>query len=432
MVDALPPGGLHRETAGGIRTLVRTVCVGVIVMTVAFTTAVVIPSVLLAAPDEAPTPFAPLKPAAPALGAVVAVAEEKPAEEKPAEEKPAADKPAEEKPAEEKPAEDKPAEQAAVAAGEADVAVAADVAVEAVAQPVPNVVNWNYLSDGIMRYGVNGQIREQRTDAVEQASTMYPNIKIARVMPGDTLVKVAEQYGVPVERLALLNRTEAGRVFDAVGVLVVDWKYQWPAGQTLDALAAMLEVPVETLRKLNQMSETDQPKVGQEVLIPGQLMYHSQGREGYLQVAMYGVQTPQNIPYKPETIRMQQQPLAKDQTLTEFAEKHGVKEAFLREMNGLKADEEVPAHTMLLVEYSCELTDKATVDAIVTTFQVDRDRFLSVNGWKEDKDFDVKQRVHLPIGERIRHQVVQQAQQSEPFVPVEFEIEVSQPAANQE
>lgn len=147
------------------------------------------------------------------------------------------------------------------------------------------------------------------------------------------------------------------------------------AGQTLDALAAMLEVPVETLRKLNQMSETDQPKVGQEVLIPGQLMYHSQGREGYLQVAMYGVQTPQNIPYKPETIRMQQQPLAKDQTLTEFAEKHGVKEAFLREMNGLKADEEVPAHTMLLVEYSCELTDKATVDAIVTTFQVDRDRF---------------------------------------------------------
>lgn len=422
MVDALPPGGLQRETVGGIRTSVRTVSVGTMVMAVALATAVAIPSALLAAPDEAPTPFAPLNPAAPALGVVAAPAEEKPAEEKPAEDKPAEDKPA----------EDKPAEQAAVAAGEAVVAVAADVAVEAVAQPVPNVVNWNYLSDGIMRYGVNGQIREQRTDAVEQASTMYPNIKIARVMPGDTLVKVAEQYGVPVERLALLNRTEAARVFDAVGVLVVDWKYQWPAGQTLDALAAMLEVPVDTLRKLNQWSETDQPKVGQEVLIPGQLMYHSQGREGYLQIAMYGVQTPQNIPYKPETIRMQQQPLAKDQTLTEFAEKNGLKEDFLREMNGLKADEEVPAHTMLLVEYSCELNDKATVDAIVTTFQVDRDRFLSVNGWKEDKDFDVKQRVHLPIGERIRHQVVQQAQQSEPFVPVEFEIEESQPAASQE
>jgi LysM repeat protein len=295
-------------------------------------------------------------------------------------------------------------------------------AVQQAAVVAPEEVQWNYFSDGVMYYSVNGRVQQQRADALEQVAASFPAIRLARAMPGDTLAKLAAQHQVPVERLALLNRKRPDEQFGEVGVVCLEWKYVLPEGRTLGQLANMVGSSLDTLRQLNELAPDEVPPAGRELLIPGQLIYHHQGSGGHLQLAMYDVNRIQpNVPYKPDSIRMRQESIDDGQSLADFAKEHDLAEDLLRTMNGMRPDEDIPAGTNLVIEYSAEPTETATVAAIVAAFQLDRERFFAANNWATEDDVDLTQRINIPIGERMRSQV-NRAQAEAIREPVEVQL----------
>ena len=57
---------------------------------------------------------------------------------------------------------------------------------------------------------------------------------------------------------------------------------------------------------------------------------------------------------------------------------------------------------MLLIEYSVEMVEGATVENLMQILQVDRERLFKINGWEDEDDVDLSKRLHIPIGERFR------------------------------
>ncbi len=79
-----------------------------------------------------------------------------------------------------------------------------------------------------------------------------------------------------------------------------------------------------------------------------------------------------------------------------------VSEPFLRQMNGLGADEEPPVGRMLLVEYSVELSDGATLNELAQFFGMPLAHLLEVNQLADNDAVRPGQRFEIPIGDRFR------------------------------
>lgn len=305
-----------------------------------------------------------------------------------------------------------------------DEAAADEGVAEAVAQAA-NDVNWHYFSDGVMRYmEANGQIREQRTDALQQLAASFPNLKFVRTFPGDTFAKLAQQHNVALETLSKLNRLPPETRIDQLGVICLDWKYKIIRRRSLAQLAKMLNTTEEVLRTLNNLGPNEEPRRGSHITIPGQYTYQFSGTDGYLQVAMYDNPRDQNLPFKAETVKMNQQMVNKDQTLEDFAKAHQVEVDFLKKMNGIGDDEKIAAGTYLMVEYTVELKEGETLDSLSRIYpQLDRARLLAVNGWEDEDDVDLTKRIQIPIGDQLRSRGATEAVGAESEVKsVEWEL----------
>jgi len=149
------------------------------------------------------------------------------------------------------------------------------------------------LPDGYVEHrwfdGVRMVSRKEHQDALAQARENY-GVKFQRVYAGDTIEKIAAQAGTPLPRLLRLNRERGGKVFEATGVVCIQWGYEVVAGQTLEAIATRFETTVRDLRELNEWPRERTPTEGERILVPGQWHYQAPRDEQQGTLTLFAVQ----------------------------------------------------------------------------------------------------------------------------------------------
>jgi LysM repeat protein len=267
-------------------------------------------------------------------------------------------------------------------------------------------------------------VRKQKTDALEQAHSYVRSARFVRTMQGDTLAKLAAQHDLDVEKLALLNRAGPERVYATPDVACLKWTHRVGASDTLTSLARAYNTTPETLAKLNDLHVNDALQPGTQISVPGEFSYHyRKGGYSYLRIARYGG-FEQPVPYDQQSTKMRREKLDADQSLEDLAEQQQVSVDLLRQMNGLDADEEPAAGRWILIEYSVELAENATLDELAQFFSVPLERLRQVNQLKEGEAVQAGQRFQIPIGDRFG------SEQERPGQPTEriqvFEVTFSE------
>ncbi|MEZ6115276.1 MAG: LysM domain-containing protein [Pirellulaceae bacterium] len=273
---------------------------------------------------------------------------------------------------------------------------------------------YHFTDGSYTYYDQNGVEHQYTSDALNDASSTMPGAKFRRAFAGDTLAKVAFQEQMDVEKLRILNRTKVDKVFSNREIFCVAWKHKVQPNDTLESLAKFYRTSVRNLQELNDLSDDQALEPGTELDVPGEFQYMPQDNgQSYLMVTVYQINGQNNfqqeIPFKEETMRHEIQRLKTDDTLATFAERHEVTEEYLRLMNGLEEDEEVKPGRTLLVDYSVELKEDATIDTLIQLMRggvagdVDEfvDRFLKVNELESKDDIEPGQRLSLPVGDQM-------------------------------
>ena len=118
------------------------------------------------------------------------------------------------------------------------------------------------------------------TAAVIEPAAAAPQIVQHTVQPGETLLGLALQYGVPMAAIQLQNQLGSGTVLQAGQVLDIPSGAGWEGaspfwavhlvqeGATLSGIAALYGLDVATLRVVNGMAGDDLLRVGQSLVLP--------------------------------------------------------------------------------------------------------------------------------------------------------------------
>ena len=142
---------------------------------------------------------------------------------------------------------------------------------------------------------------------------------------------------------------------------------------------------------------------GMVLQVPGEFTYHyRKGGHSYLRLARYKNGAVRRSPFKAATRRTKVERVKAGQDLKAFAKANSVTVEFLRRMNNLDANVELQAGQRLLVEFSVELLEGATVEALASTFRIPVDRLLAANNLPDAAPVAAGQRLQIPIGERYR------------------------------
>jgi LysM repeat protein len=304
---------------------------------------------------------------------------------------------------------------------QAAIARAAQVQQAQAQQPASRT--YTHLTDGEVNYlGPDGVPHIQRMDAIEQARSYVPSASFVRTMQGDTLAKLAAQHRMDVKKFALLNRTNPERVYTAPDVVCTNWTHHVQQDDTLERLAQLYETTRSVLAELNGLSPTGQLEPGSDILVPGEFSYHYR-RNGYsyLRLAHY-VETPRQMPFDQTSTKMRREILGKDQNLADIAKKNDVTEAFLRQMNGLDENATPQEGRMLLVEYSVELAEGATLEQLAQVFNAPMDRMLAVNKLENAAAVKPGQRLNIPIGDRFGDDYQQERPAGQPLETKAYEV----------
>jgi len=100
------------------------------------------------------------------------------------------------------------------------------------------------------------------------------------VQPGDTLLGLAMQYGVPMAAIQLSNRLGETTALRAGQVLLIPSAAEWAGaspfwvvhvvqpGETLSGIAQVYGLDLAALQEANRLEETDLLRVGQELVLP--------------------------------------------------------------------------------------------------------------------------------------------------------------------
>ena len=265
--------------------------------------------------------------------------------------------------------------------------------------------SFSHLSDGDVQYvGPDGIPRTQTQDALVQARSLVPGARFIRVIPGDTLAKLAAQHSLDVNVLALLNRTGTDKVYGTADIACLSWKHSVQPGEDFTQLAQVYNTTPLTLARLNNLKLNETPKPGEVITVPGEFNYQNR-RQGhsYLRLARYS-NTVRQVPYNQRSLKMRREKLKPGQSLKTLADRLQVPEAFIRQLNGLKADEPPKPGQWLLVDYSVELNEGATLEEVALFFKVPLDRLLAINGLQKADALPPGQRVQIPIGDRVHDQ----------------------------
>ncbi len=285
-----------------------------------------------------------------------------------------------------------------------------DVILAPAAAPPPQLVAMedhaprtvSILIDGeILGVGIDGQQIKQKMDALAQASRLVPSARFVRVYAGDTLARVAAQFGLDPKSLAELNRTSVARVYGSNDVVCLDWGHVVQEGETWAELAQRYNTTLFVLARLNGAGQDKPLQPGQRLRVPGEFSYHFDPKgQSHLQVTQYGNGGNEAL-FQPGTERVRQATLEAGQDLAAFARQHGVEAEFLRQMNDLPANAVVSEGDALLIEFSVELRAGASGQDVVAFLGVDPRRLMAVNGVNDLNEIGPGQRAQIPIGEQL-------------------------------
>jgi LysM repeat protein len=262
------------------------------------------------------------------------------------------------------------------------------------------------LTDGEVRdMQVDGAVRTQRMDAIQQARAIVPSAKFVRVLQGDTLAKVAARHAMDVKKLALLNRSVVERVYSVPDIVCIAWTHSVRPSETLVDLARTYNIDPKHLAELNDLDAQGPLKPGTRISVPGEFKYRFR-RNGmsHLQLARY-VDEVRPAPFDNRLLKLRQARLKPGQNLQDFLDEHKVAEDFLRKMNGLGPDEPPREGEWLLVEYSVELGEDATLDDMAQHFNMAIETLLEVNQLKPDQAVEPGRRIEIPIGAQLHNAI---------------------------
>ena len=293
-------------------------------------------------------------------------------------------------------------------------AVFAGAAAVVVARPVNRQMY--HLSDGEMTYiDQNGTQQTMIQDAIQQAKSYSPQARFARALDGDTLEKLAAMYDVPVEKLRLLNRQRVGKALQHREIYCLGWKYVVRENDSLASLAKRYNSTASLIAKLNDLETTAELKPGQSIQVPGEFKYMvgNNGRQTYLQLGVYQQRNvARATPYDPKSQKIDIHTLRQGEELADVAKAKGVTEDFLKTMNGLADDDELPTGRRILVKYSVRPKDDATLNDIAQFFNIDFDELLEVNQLAKADDLKPGEHIEIPMGERMNLGVPQPQNQN--------------------
>ncbi len=171
--------------------------------------------------------------------------------------------------------------------------------------------------------GPDGIPRTQKMDAIEQARSFVPSAKFVRMIQGDTLAKLAAQYGIDVKKLALLNRAVAEKVYGTPDVACVAWQHQVGPAETLASLARLYNTTPQTLATLNDLSPNDRLKPGTPLSVPGEFSYHHRKNGySYLRLARYA-NPERRVPYNQQSLKLRRERLSRGSDIAAARRKNG-------------------------------------------------------------------------------------------------------------
>lgn len=261
-----------------------------------------------------------------------------------------------------------------------------------------------HLHDRTMKYvGQDGIARTQTTDAIIQAKTHAPTATFVRALEGDTLATVALQRGLSVEQIRILNRAATDKSLADNQIVLVGWTHMVRSGETLASVARIYNTKTDEVATLNQVEENHNLKPGKSIQVPGEFQYVVQSKgNSYLRLARYPIPKPsRRTPYIPHSLQAKTITVKQGQTLESLAKDHNVSEEYLRLMNSLEKDYNLPVGRRLLVKYSVKLDKDSTLDDVTSFFQLSEKKLLAVNRLKHRQELIPGQRLNLPIAHRM-------------------------------
>ena len=269
----------------------------------------------------------------------------------------------------------------------------------------PAVLNRNFgmthLSDGEVTYHMQGGERHTVVmDAVVQARQYQPNAKFARALEGDTLQKIAAREKLDPEKLRLINRAKASKVFQHREIYLQSWSYQAAANDTVAALAKKFGVKAADFAKLNDLKVDAKLKRGHALQVPWNFQHHINEHNSYLMLSMIQNRGRASTPYDRRSVKNKIHKIKQEENLAAIAKKYKITEEFLRNINGLEPEEEYRGER-ILVEYSVQPLKTATLADIALAFNLPVDDLIKTNGFASEQDFDPTKRIQIPYGKRM-------------------------------
>jgi LysM repeat protein len=296
--------------------------------------------------------------------------------------------------------------QQRVLAEQEAAAVAADVAVEAGAimlngNAVQPETQQYYFSDGEVTYHMaDGRTITQRSDAIQQISQSFPYIRFARALGGDTVEKMAAQYGIDPVQLRLTNRLTPGSVFRENEVVCLRWRHRVMKDESLASLAKLYNMDPITLRRMNELSDDAEIKEGQVLNVAGrydhQLPQNQRGNQGHLMLTVVMSQMNHQMNPIRNVGPMRQHAAVAGDTLKSVAEKYKVAPEFLRRLNCMSDDDELQPGDIVLVNRKVRPNNDSTVEDMVFASGIEVEDLLDANDVQSVDQLDTKQGFQLP------------------------------------
>jgi hypothetical protein len=243
-----------------------------------------------------------------------------------------------------------------------------------------------------------GTHRIRMHDAVAAARHTVPTAYLIRVLPGDSLAKIALQYDIPLRRLSILNRASERRVFGEHNIVCLDWKHCVQAGETRESVAKLYNTLADLIEELNDRHLSEQLVPGQWIRVPGEFSYHDAGSAtSFLRIAKYQSPSVGIDPVRPGSDQTRTRIVQPGDTLARLAHEYQVPVHTLQLLNHLAADEEPAVGQTLLMEWTILLADGASLDDVLSHFQVGYAQLLKLNQLQRLEDFDRTRRLWIPI-----------------------------------
>jgi hypothetical protein len=148
----------------------------------------------------------------------------------------------------------------------------------------------------------------------------------------------------------------------------------------------------------------DEPlQPGSQISVPGEFRYiYRKNGPSYLRVWQYVDESPPPT-FDPNSLVLRREQVQRGEDLEAFLGKHQLAADFVCRMNGLSRDEPLEEGRWLLVEYSVEVNQGATLEDIAQHFELPVERLLEVNQLEIGQDeFERGRRIQIPIGDRMR------------------------------